>query len=231
MSETANDKPAGVDGSAASLSYPPLALRPYYQDAHCTIYHGDCREILPTLGRFDLLLTDPPYGIGAGSMTMGKGQSDKAKQNRIEHSDWDQVKPEVAWCLSSAKYACVWGGNYWANDFPESNDWLIWHKLNDGRSFSECEMAWTTFGKQTRVLQWSWLHGGETKQHKTQKPVALMRWCLGFVPDAQTILDPFAGSCTTGVAAKLEGRKAVLIEISEKYCEIGAERLRQGVLF
>ena len=71
----------------------------------------------------------------------------------------------------------------------------------------------------------------EFRVHPTQKPVALMRWCLSLVPDAETILDPFAGSCTTGVAAKLEGRKSVLIEISEKYCEAGAKRLSQGVLF
>lgn len=81
---------------------------PYYDDGKgIVIYHGDCQEILPQLGTFDLLLTDPPYGIGAGSMTMGKGQSDKRKQDRNECKEWDQVKPEVAWCLLSAQHCCV----------------------------------------------------------------------------------------------------------------------------
>jgi DNA modification methylase len=102
---------------------------------------------------------------------------------------------------------------------------------NDGRSFSECELAWTDFGKQARHFAWSWLHGGEEKSHKTQKPLALMRWCLSFAPDAETIVDAYLGSGTTLVAAKLEGRRAVGIELEERYCEIAANRLSQGVLF
>ena len=126
---------------------------------------------------------------------------------------------------------CIWGGNYFSDILPPTNDWLVWYKQNPGLTFSECEFAWSNFGKQSRVFCWSWLHADETKSHRTQKPLDLMRWCLSFAKDAQAILDPFAGSGTTLVAAKLEGRKAVGIEINERYCEIAAKRLAQGVLF
>ena len=205
-------------------------MKPYYEHAGITLYHGDCREILPGLGRFDLLLTDPPYGIGAANMTMGRGNSDKAKKDRFLKSNWDDTRPVLPSC-ESFRHACIWGGNYFADVLAPTNHWLIWHKMNDGRSFSEAEMAWTTFKKQTRVFQWSWLHNDENKQHPTQKPVPLMQWCLSFAKDAETILDPFCGSGTTLVAAKLEGRKAIGIEINERYCEIAASRLAQGVLF
>ena len=211
-----------------------LPFEPFYQDSHCTIYNADCRKVLPWLERCDLLLTDPPYGIGASKMTLGKGQSDKAKKERFEKREWDADRPP-GWVISAAREraaaSVIWGGNYFADVLPPSNDWLVWHKLNDGRSFSECEFAWTSLGLQSRHFSWGWLHGGETKVHQTQKPLALMQWCLGLVPDAETVLDPFMGSGTTLVAAKLEGRKAIGIEINEKYCESAAERLRQGVLF
>jgi DNA modification methylase len=193
-------------------------MMPYYQDDACTIYHGDCREILPTLGRFDLLLTDPPYGIKAGSMKMGKGQSSKPHRFRIESKQWDSERHDIRHLLGVCESTCIWGGNYFADVLPPTNDWLVWHKKNDGRSFSECELAWTDFGKQARHFSWSWLHGGEEKLHKTQKPLPLIRWCLSFAPDAETILDPFMGSGTTLVAAKLEGRRAVGIELEERYC-------------
>ena len=206
-------------------------MKPYYDDGKgIVIYNGRCKDVLPTLGRFDLLLTDPPYGIDAANMTMGKGQSDKPHEKRFIKHDWDQQRPRISWLDGYADRVCVWGGNYFTDELPPTNNWLVWHKENDGRSFSECEFAWTDLGKQSRHFAWSWLHGGENKVHPTQKPLALMKWCLSFAPAAKTILDPFMGSGTTLVAAKLEGRSATGIEISEKYCEIAANRLRQGVL-
>jgi DNA modification methylase len=204
--------------------------KPYYQDDAVTLYHGDCREILPFLGRFDLLLTDPPYGINAAKMTMGKGQSNKPAVQRFEKKDWDESRPEVAYLFDYAEKSCLWGGNYFSDILPPTNHWLIWHKQNDGRSFSECEMAWSNFGKQTRHFSWGWLHGGEIKNHPTQKPEELMRWCIIQAGEAKTILDPFAGSGTTGRAAKDLGRKCVMIEREEKYCKIIARRMAQEVL-
>ena len=204
-------------------------MKPYYQDSSITIYCGDCREILPSLEKVDLLLTDPPYGIDAGNMTLGYANTFKDK---IQRSDWDTDKPDdetIRAILSSADKSIIWGGNYFS--LPPSRNFLVWDKTPElqGRSFAECEVAWASWDSVARLFRYSPTQ--MRKVHKTQKPLPLMRWCLGLVPDATTILDPFMGSGTTLVAAKLEGRKAIGIEISEKYCEIAAERLRQGVLF
>ena len=197
-------------------------MKPYYQDSAVTIYHGDCREIVPTLGRFDLLLTDPPYGIGANKQTLGTG-----KKQFHRGGDWDNARGEVLPFIPVATRHIIWGGNYFADLLPVTNDWLVWHKKNDGLSFSEVEMAWSDLGKNTRIFSHHW--SGEQKMHPTAKPLVLMTWCLGLVPEAQTVLDPFAGSGTTGRAAKDLGRKAVLIEIEERYCEIAARRMGQEV--
>jgi DNA modification methylase len=207
-------------------------MKPYYQDDAVTIYHGDCREILPELPRHDLLLTDPPYGIGASSGT--------GKYGRIKWTDgdtgWDESTPAnavLACAISQADKSILWGGNYFA--LPPSRQYLVWDKGAgfQGRDFAECEQAWCSWDANARIYRRDPLAMGDYrgKQHPTQKPIALMRWCLSFAPDATTILDPFAGSGTTGVAAKLEGRKATLIEMEERYCEIAAKRLAQGVLF
>lgn len=199
-------------------------MTPYYDDGQITIYHGDCREILPTLEPVDLVLTDPPYGIGINDhqyMKLGKG-----KKNYMQGS-WDE-RQDVRPLLSAARYVCIWGGNYYADQLPPTNDWLCWHKLNDGRSFSEFELAWTNFGKNARHFQRHW--SGEEKNHPTQKPLVLMRWCISLAPQAETILDPFGGSGTTARAALDMGRRCILIEREERYCEIAVSRLSQQVL-
>ncbi len=202
--------------------------KPFYKDDRCTIYHGDCREILPLLPKFDLLLTDPPYGLGY-RLTGGKGEWGR----HFEKSpDWDQVlSPEwvIKRCVEISNLAIVWGGNYYS--LPPTRCWIAWDKIQNHTS-GHFEMAWTTFDKPTRMFRLSRVEAYSSgKAHPTQKPLPLMQWCLSFAPDAQTVLDPFMGSGTTLVAAKLEGRQAVGIEINERYCEIAAERLRQGVLF
>ena len=200
-------------------------MTPYYDHDGITIYHGDCRDVLPLLEPVDLVLTDPPYGIGANKQTLGTGRKKFSRGD-----DWDANRVEwLPELLEKGQHVCIWGGNYYADCLPATNDWLVWHKDNDGLSFSEVELAWTNFGKQARHLTHHW--GGEVKQHPTQKPLPVMRWCLSYLPDANTVLDPFMGSGTTLVAAKREGRRAIGIEIEERYCEIAANRLRQGVLF
>ena len=193
---------------------PPFA--PYYADDAVTIYNADCRQVLPFLPKFDLLLTDPPYGIGYGGKKNSVGGTEGRAKNgwRTWKTDWDDEAPP-RWLIDmiqdAAKDAIVWGGNYYS--LPPSMGWLVWDKGQRDFSLADAELAWTS------------------REKAVQKPVALMRWCLSLVEDAATVLDPFAGSGTTGVAAKLEGRKATLIEISEEYCEKAADRLRQGVLF
>jgi DNA modification methylase len=211
---------------------------PFYSDASCTIYNADCREILPLLPRFDLLLTDPPYGINADNQKRILSRGKLANPIDYGQSDWDKEAPvqTVHDAIDQADFAIVWGGNYFG--LPASSCWLVWDKDNGSNDFADCELAWTNLRKAVRKFKYRWNgmlqeHGGDKKEvrvHPTQKPVPLLRFCLTQCLTAQTILDPFMGSGTTLVAAKLEGRKAVGIEISEKYCELAANRLRQKVL-
>ena len=193
-----------------------------------TLYLGDCREILPTLPKVDAVITDPPYGIGANKQTLGKG-----KKTFDRGSDWDVEAPDLAICLAAGELVCLWGGNYFTDQVPPTNDWLIWHKMNDGRSFSECEMAWTNFGRQTRHLSHHW--SGEDKQHPTMKPLRVMSWCIEQSGNPQSILDPFMGSGTTGVAAVQMGRSFIGIEREPKYFDIACRRIedaqRMGDMF
>ena len=193
-----------------------------------TLYHGDCLEILPTLPKVDAVVTDPPYGINANRMTLGSG-----KKEFHRGRDWDLTRADVSWIPGFANHWCVWGGNYFADVLPPTNHILVWHKLNDGLSFSECEFAWTNAGKQARIRPHHW--GGEKKEHPTQKPVDVMMWSVSFFPAAEVICDPFMGSGTTGVACANLGRKFIGIEIERRYFDIACERIAaayaQGRLF
>lgn len=115
----------------------------------------------------DLVMTDPPYGIKANKMTMGSGAKDFYRGE-----GWDEERPDISLAFTLADNVCIWGGNYFCDALPISNDWLIWHKKNDGLSFSECELAWTNFGCNTRHLSHHW--GNEKKLHVTMKPVAVI---------------------------------------------------------
>lgn len=188
---------------------------------NAVLYLGDCREVLPTLPKVDAIITDPPYGISANKMTLGKGKKDFDRGGA-----WDEGRPDIAWIPDFARWFCVWGGNYFADVLPPTNDILVWHKLNDGRSFSECEFAWTNAGKQARIRQHHW--SGEEKSHPTQKPMAVMEWSLGFFPEAQSVLDPFMGSGTTGVACMKLGRRFIGIELEPRYFDIACKRIEQA---
>jgi site-specific DNA-methyltransferase (adenine-specific) len=171
-----------------------------------TLYLGDCRDILPTLGKVDAVVTDPPYGIGfAAQQTKWQRRAGKTPESWDDHTvDAVLSLPELAPCI-------IWGGNYYA--LPPTRGWLSWHKPDAPPSMASFELAWTSFDQNAR--QYS-VTIGETNPervgHPTQKPLKLMRWCLNFLPEAQTILDPFMGSGTTGVAAIQLGRSFIGIE-------------------
>ena len=214
---------------------------PYYQDDAVTIYHGDCREILPQLARFDLLLTDPPYGINAEQFraTLPDSKGD-CFIDKISGDHSTELAEFIIDWLPVDHPAVVWGANNFPELLPHKGRWLCWDKRltepADKMLGSAFELAWENrksgFDAMLRVLHGGVVNAdGGKRFHPTQKPVTLFRKVLGRYAKAETVLDPFAGSCTTGVAAKLEGRKATLIELEERYCEIGANRLSQGVLF
>ena len=200
-------------------------MKPYYQDEYVTIYHGDCREIVPTLGRFDLLLTDPPYGIGFGAK-----HTQRSANRGTVLGVWDGEIPDIDWLLDVAPLACIWGGERFS--LPVRRGWLSWVKPDAPPTFTAFELAWTNRDCPARWIKHSIsATNRERVGHPTQKPLRVMSWSIQQVgPDAMTILDPFAGSGTTGRAAKDLGRKAVLIEREERYCEIAARRMGQGVL-
>lgn len=200
---------------------------------NATLYCGDCMDILPTLPRVDAVITDPPYGIGEDG---GRFRDRKGGGHRVlEKMRWDCARPSprIFEALRSASSnQIIWGGNYFADMLPPSIGWLYWDKLMGG-DFSDGELAWTSLDRALRkYTECNKAHG---KQHPTQKPVGLMLWCLGFVRDAETILDPFMGSGTTGVAAIQMGRKFIGIEREPKYFDIACRRIEaaaaQGDMF
>lgn len=184
------------------------------------------------------MLTDPPYGIGVDTDWTVRRNDAWAKGMRPIIGDDKPFDPDI---LLAFNHIITWGGNHYANRLPNSPDWLIWDKrrgasITRGWNAPDVEMAWTNIGCGARIFVYLWegyKRDGEIGEHyhPTQKPVALMKWCIGLVLKSDLILDPFAGSCTTGVAAKQLGRKAILIELEEKYCEIGVKRLSQEELF
>jgi len=208
-----------LDSGERSNLLRDVPMKPYYQDSAVTIYHGDCREILPDLGRFDLLLTDPPYGLNMSGGTWGK------KMDTV-YQKWDSKPADIAHLFQFSEKAIVWGGNYFT--LPPSRCWLVWKKPFFP-TMADCEMAWTNFDANSRVKELGRSPDGK-QFHPTQKPVALMSWCIGIAGDVENILDPFMGSGTTLRAAKDLNRKAIGIEIEEKYCEIAAQRMCQEVL-
>ena len=163
----------------------------------------------------ELLLTDPPYGINADKMTLGTGKKEYYR------GDWDSKKPQIEKLLSYCNKMIIWGGNYFTDILPINNDWLCWHKKNDGLSFSEFELAWTNLGKNTRHISHHW--SGEKKKHPTQKPLEVFIWCLKLV-ELNSVFDPFLGSGSTLIACEKTNRKCYGMEIDPHYCDVIVNR-------
>ena len=198
-------------------------MKPYYEEDGITIYHSDCRDVLPQLERADLMLTDPPYGDGfAGQPTKWQRLAGRAAES------WDESPVDgLRFILCAAGTQIVWGGNRYK--LPLSRGWLVWYKPDAPPSMADVELAWTSLDRNSELFQWSIsATNAERVAHPTQKPLALMKWCLSICEGS--VVDPFMGSGTTLRAAKDLGRRAIGIEIEEKYCEIAAKRLSQTVL-
>ncbi len=208
---------------------------PYYDDGAVTIYHGDCREILPGI-EAAVLVTDPPYGIRySPSENSGKAWGNKTfVGTSVVAGDDEPFDPRP---LLRFPAVVLFGANHYADKLPPSPSWLVWDK-RDGltsNDFADCELVWTNLPGVARLFSHRWSGAmrasehGEPRLHPTQKPLILMRWLLARCPSG-LIVDPFMGSGTTLRAAKDLGRKAIGIEIEERYCEIAARRCAQEVL-
>jgi hypothetical protein len=198
------------------------------QIGRATLILGDCRDVLPTLPKVDAVVTDPPYGIGSWSSTGGNSLSaeEAAATNAWPEGElFDQLR-------AISKEQIFWGGNYFLDHLGNCRSPLLWDKRNRGMHYADGEFAWTSLRTGTLRIFEQPLQSTEVRQvgreHPTQKPIALMRWCIGFLPKALTILDPFLGSGTTGIAALREGRSFIGIERDRDYFEIACRRIREA---
>ena len=211
------------------------APEPYYQADGVTIYNADCYEIAATLD-YDLIVTDPPYGI---SLDTDFKRFQATSKNHASVVGDDEPFDPSPWLHVPA---AMFGANHWAQRTPNGCTWHVWDK-RDGiapNMLADCEMWITTWmSGPTRVYRHKWLgyfreanRPGDGFDHPTAKPLALMRHIIEEPrTPAGVILDPFAGSGTTLVAARQCGRHAIGIELSEQYCDVAVRRLSQGVLF
>jgi DNA modification methylase len=202
---------------------------PYFQTDDVTIYQGDCLQILPHLGKVDAVVTDPPYGINRDGSRKSTGSHGGRKA--YEFRGWDKSPPAAsvfAEIFRVSDQQVIWGGNYFTQHLPPRMGWLVWDKGQNICS-SDCELAFTSRNKALRrkVLNRAAL-AKDGAVHPTQKPVAIMEWCLSFVTGS-TILDPFMGSGTTGVACVKTGRKFIGIELDPAYCEIAKQRIEKAI--
>lgn len=181
---------------------------------------GDCLAVMPLLGRFDAVVTDPPYGIGitkSNRLAVSRGLGGKS---------WDDEPADMTALLALGCQMIVWGGNYF--DLPPCRGPLVWDKNNAGRDFADFEMAWTNLDMVARRIIYRPMNMDGGKLHPTQKPIAVMEWCLGFLPDAQTVLDPFCGSGSTLVACQRMGRHGTGIERDPDYFEVMCRRVEEA---
>lgn len=211
------------------------------QIGNATLYLGDCVEILPTLGQFDAVVTDPPYGIGE-SKGRNKSRGKLAIAKDYGNDDWDSepiTKNAVDLLRNISKWQIIFGGNYF--ELPPTKCWLIWDKENGASDFADAELAWTNFDKAVRLKRYMWngmLRANKEPRgdHPTQKPVGIMEWVISHLPnDVETIIDPYMGSGTTGVACMNMKKQFIGIERESKYFDIACKRIedaqRQVALF
>lgn len=208
-------------------------MTPYYEQDGITIYHGDCREVLPEVWfGVDVCVSDPPYGMNwDGRVTRGKNGTGKAGPTKhYGQTIANDLEPFDPKHLIGFRSVVLWGFLHFANKLPKGSV-LVWLKRYDtgfGSFLSDADLAWMKGGEGVYCRRDLSLQGQE-RVHPTQKPIGIMEWCIHKAGPG-SVIDPYMGSGTTLVAARNLGRKAIGIEIEERYCEVAAKRLSQGVL-
>lgn len=184
------------------------------------VYCGDCREIVPELGAVEAVITDPPYGIGWAA-----NPHQSMREAGVKASDWDNRPVSgLETLISKGRIQVVWGGNYYP--LPPSRGWLVWRKTAAPPSMADCELAWTNQDMNARLFSYGHAANIDGRYgHPTQKPEALMRWTIEIMPRARTIMDPFMGSGTTGVAALQLGRHFIGVDTEQAYFDMACRRL------
>jgi site-specific DNA-methyltransferase (adenine-specific)/modification methylase len=202
---------------------------------------GDCLAVMPTLGRFDAVVTDPPYGIGEGNAKVrsrqrtAKSRALADQRQYVGDGEWDATPASaehIAMMRAISRNQIIFGGNYFEGLGPTSC-WLVWDKQNGENDFADCELAWTNLPKAVRRVYWRWhgmiRKGDDVREHPTQKPLGVIEWCIGNLPpSAATIFDPFMGSGTTLVACQRLGRNGTGIEIDPEYFDIACRRVDEA---
>lgn len=195
---------------------------------------GDCLKVMPLLGRFDAVVTDPPYGIGeSGQKNRTRGNAAAPGNYKDCHWDNEPASAEHIGLLRAiSRHQIIFGGNYFEGLGPTSC-WLVWDKQNGDNDFADCELAWSNLPKAVRRIYWRWngmiRKGDDVREHPTQKPVGVMEWCIKHLPETtRTILDPFMGSGTTLVACQRLGRMGTGIELDPDYFEIACRRVEEA---
>ncbi len=202
---------------------------------NATLYLGDCRDILPTLPKVDLVLTDPPYGIGI-ARAVNRGKGNKSSPTEYAESEWDDAPPSselLSAVIQHGRLACVFGGNYFS--LPPQRTWIVWDKMLRGQDMADCELAWTNYkGKGVRLIRHLWagfFRDGDDPRgiHPAQKPENVITFAITSAgPNVATVADPFMGSGTTGVACANLGKTFYGIEREPKYFDIACQRIENA---
>lgn len=229
--QTAQCERTTLAHESVSTSGSPLCSlpSPFYDRDGITIYHGRCEAIAPRI-QCSSIVTDPPYGIDFTQRTTGR---------KIE-GDAEPFDPR--WMLAVGVPCVLWGANHFADKLPSGGRWLFWLKraveIAAPKSYGDGEIAWCSEPGHVKAIRHisdgcirEGSEHGIRRRHPSQKPLKVMNWCMGFVTLGECVLDPYMGSGTTLVAAKLAGVRAVGIECELEHCETAVDRLRQGVLF
>jgi site-specific DNA-methyltransferase (adenine-specific) len=199
------------------------------------LHLGDCKEILPTLGRVDAVVSDPPYGIGYVSGPISRNSISTTRKRFSVGIVGDDAPFDPSPWLALGQ-CCFTGAHHFAQQLP-GGSFHVWNKRVGYTPLDQADgdLIWVSGEKRAlRIVDLLWrgicrsTENTSPIEHPTQKPIALMEWCLGQIPDAATILDPFMGSGTTGVACVNLGRKFIGIEIEPKYFDIACRRIEEA---